>query len=538
MEKTVFHLLEDSPSDVMEQVERMHPKITDNEKEQGALLLEETYLLLRKGMDDPNLSVAVKIKKRFGDINLELTARGEAVNPIVPLTEWVDDEADLFSANLIKANSDRLSYVRQNGANIVSIRIHDSENKAIYMTVMAIILGIILGTALEAIAPAEALARLDEYIMSPIETLFMHSMMMMVPPVIFFSIINGLTHMSETADVGKIGTRMVGQSVLLIAFVSVFSVAIGMLIFPTEMTHLADMFRGGATAGESLSLMKLVTDIVPPNLIMPFTGENILQVLFLALFFGIVVNKLGKKARIAQEIIEFMDGFCIAVMEILVKFMPAMVFITTLQMMFNTDATSILVFGKLIVGQVLLCLLICALFGVIVGVFAKKSPTIYLKKLFAFAPIPIAIRSQNATLPQTINLVTQKFGVSPSLASFVIPVGTQLHLAGSCVSIALPAIMVAQVFGMAFTPEFILSLMLYVFIFTYTMPPVPGGNIIVWTSTFAAIGAPPEAVIVFLCIDPLLDMGGTMTDVFCNVTSSVLLGKKFDMLDDEIYDAA
>lgn len=539
MEKTVFRLLEDSPYDVMEQVGRMNPKITANEKEKGVLLLEETYMLLRKGMNNPDLSVTVKIKKRFGDINLELVAHGEAVNPIVPLTEWVDDEGDLFSVNLIKANSDRLGYVRQDGANIVSIRIHDSENKAIYMTVIGILLGVILGGVLKITAPDEMILWLENNIASPIESLFMNAMMMMVPLVIFFSIINGLTHISETQDVGKIGKRMVAQSLMFISFFSFISVVGGLLIFPTEMTYLADMFKGGndPVFGEGFSLIRLIIDIVPSNIVDPLKGQNILQVLFLALFFGIVINKLGKKARIAQEIIEFMDGFCLAVMEILVKFMPLVVFATTLQMVLHTDTASIFAFGKLIAGNLLLWLLISVLFGVIVGVYDKKSPTIFLKKLFSFAAVPLALRSSNAALPQTLKLVTQKFGVSPSLASFVLPVGTQLHLPGCSLTIALPTIMVARIFDKPFTPEFILSLFLYVFIFSYAMPPIPGGGIIAWSSVFAAIGAPPEAVMVFICVEPILDMGNTMINVFCNITSSVLLAKKFDMIDEKIYNA-
>ena len=152
---------------------------------------------------------------------MELIARGEAVNPIIPLTEWVDDEADLFSANLIKTNSSRMGYVRQNGANIVSIRIHDSENKAIYMTLVGIILGVLIGVALKTTCSAETVLWIENNITSPVGTLFMNAMMMMAPPVVFFSIINGLTSMSETVDIGKIGKCMVSQSVILIAFICI-----------------------------------------------------------------------------------------------------------------------------------------------------------------------------------------------------------------------------------------------------------------------------------------------------------------------------
>ena len=190
--KTVFHLLEDTPFDVMNELARMNPKITESEKIQGALILEETYTLLKKGMNNPDLSVTVKVKKRFGDIFLELTAKGEAVNPIFPLTEWVDDEADLFSVSVLKVNKDRLGYARRNGANVVTVRIYDGGKKAIYMTMLGIFLGIFLGLAFKMTLPAEILSLFDNDIISPAETMFMHATFMMVPPVIFFPLSKAL----------------------------------------------------------------------------------------------------------------------------------------------------------------------------------------------------------------------------------------------------------------------------------------------------------------------------------------------------------
>ena len=67
------------------------------------------------------------------------------------------------------------------------------------------------------------------------------------------------------------------------------------------------------------------------------------------------------------------------------------------------------------------------------------------------------------------------------------------------------------------------------------MPTMPGGSIIAWGSVFGGIGVPPETTVVFFCVSPVLDMFETMTNVFCNITASVLLAKKFDMLDEKIY---
>lgn len=271
MKERVFHLLADTPFDIMEALGRLNPKVTEEEKLRGAMILEETFLRLRKGMNAPDLSATVKIKKRFGDISVELTARGEAVNPVLSLTEWVDDEADLYSVNVLKANRDCMGYARRNGANVVSILIHEGGVKTLYLTALGLAVGLVLGGGMETALSAETLQWLEKSVTAPIATMFM------------------------------------------------------------------------------------------------------------------------------------------------------------------------------------------------------------------------------------------------------------------------TAIMMARVFDKPFTVDFLLYLTLYVFIFAYTMPPLPGAGLVAQSSVFAAIGVPPEAVILFLCVEPICDMVDTVANVGCNVASALLLAKKFDMWDEERY---
>ncbi len=537
MEKVVFHLPGDSFSKIMEYVGQVGKKVTGEERLQGQILLEETYLRLCKGMNAPDLAATVTVKKRFGDVSVELVAHGEAVNPILSLTEWVDDEADLYNVNVLKANRERMGYARRNGANVVSIIIHEGGTKEISLTVLGLVLGLCCGALMKAVLPAETLLWVEGNINEPFEAMFMHSLTMMVAPVIFFAIIAGLTNMSETADIGKMGVHMVVQSVGLVISFSALGVGVGLLLFPGELTSLSGLFEsgGGETVAGGFSLKNMLVDIIPANLVDPFKGQNLLQVLFLAIFFGVVMNRLGEKARIAREIIEFMNSFCLCVMGIVVRFVPLIVFLSMMKLAFHTGPEVLVVLGKILFGCFFFIPLCFVLFAVILAVYGKTSPTVYLRKIFAFAPVPLAINSSNAALPKTLEFANERLGISPSLASFALPVGIQLHQAGSCAYLALPAMMMARVFDKSFTVDFVLCLIVYAFIFAYTMPPVPGAGLICMGSVFSAIGVPPETVMFFLCIEPLCDMAATVVNVGCNVASSLLVAKKFDMWDDKKY---
>ena len=439
--------------------------------------------------------------------------------------------------NVLKANRDRMGYARRNGANVVSIKIHEGGEKAIYWTLFGLVLGLCCGAMMKAALPAETLLWVEGNIAEPVADMFMHALTMMVAPVIFFAIIAGITNMSETADVGKMGVRMVAQSVGFVMASAIMSVGLGLLLFPDEMTSFASVFEGGGAeaAVGGFSIKNMIVDIIPSNLVDPFKGENLMQVLFLALFFGVVVNRLGEKAHIAKELIEFMNSFCMCVMGMLVRFVPLIVFFSMMKTAFHTGPEVVVVLAKVIFGNYINMPLEFCLFAAVLAFFGKLSPSVYLRKMVAFAPVPFALSSSNAALPQTLEFVKERLGMSPNFASFALPVGGQLHQAGACAYLMMPAMMMARVFDKSFTVEFLLCLLVYVFIFAYMMPPVPGAGLICMGSVFSAIGVPPETVMFFLCIEPICDMANTAVNVACNVASSLLVAKRFNMWDENIY---
>jgi len=358
---------------------------------------------------------------------------------------------------------------------------------------------------------------------------------MMVPPLVFSAIVSGITNMSETADLGKIGARLIGQSMVIMFFTTVLSVGLGYLLFGEDLSHLAVLFKGGGSAAGSFSLKEMLLSIVPENLVDPFRGGNLMQILFLSIFFGIVLNSMGEKARLARELIEFMNSFCLNVMNIVIRVIPLVIFFSMSGLVFHTDISAFLALGKIVLGNAVSLPLCFGLFAAFITVYGRLSPMPYLRKMAAFAPLPFAICSSNGTLPQALKFVTEKLGVAGSLASFSLPLGIQFYKAGDCFCVVLPAVMMARVCGVPMDGEFFLSLVFSSMLIISTVPGVPGVGFIMMSSVFAAVGLPVEAVTFFLCVDPVVDMFCTTLNVSCNICSSMLLARKEGMLDEDVY---
>ncbi len=97
----------------------------------------------------------------------------------------------------------------------------------------------------------------------------------------------------------------------------------------------------------------MITGIIPANLIQPFATGNVLQMLFLACFFGIIVNRAGERANVVKELIEFFNFFFMDVMSVVVKFIPFVVFISMVQLMLTIGMDALLSLGIVIVANAL-----------------------------------------------------------------------------------------------------------------------------------------------------------------------------------------
>ena len=181
--------------------------------------------------------------------------------------------------------------------------------------------------------------------------------------------------------------------------------------------------------------------------------------------------------------------------------------------------------GKILVGDavgVALVFIACAAFA---AAFGGASPVSFFKELVGFAPVPFAINSSNACLPQTIDFCEGKFGVNRKLAMFTLPVGIQFNMNSTGFYIAIVTVLMARTCGIALDAETLLSLFISLFIVSFTLPGCPGSALIGLSSVFAAVGVPMGAVTVFLCIDPIASMINTVGNVASNIASTLIAGK-------------
>ena len=512
-------------------------KVTRREIFVAELLLEENFYRLAEASGDASsFSARLDVRKRFGDVDLRLSAHGEPFNPLEELNEATEDTAELYSLAILKAHRDKISHSWKKGENVISMRIHRSDSKTAVHTLIALVLGVVLGVAMKAGLGAETIRWVGDNLFLPVETIFMNALLMVAAPLIFFSVTAGITGMSDTADIGRMGGKLLMISLAKLAIMLGLAVFLGIRM--GAMPELLAMDTVNASSGgATVSVRDVIMSIVPKNIIAPFEGNNLLQVLFLALFFGMLLAKAAERAAWVRDFVSFCNRFFTDAMGTILPLMPVVVAVSMAKLMMNTELTVLLLYGRIIGGafvELLLVLTVCAVFVTVVG---RLSPAPFLRKFLTFSILPFSLRSSNGCLPDTLNFCSKKLGMEKKVAMFSVPVGIQFNMMGSGSYVVMLAILLRLTVGLTVDAEFLLSFFFAVLLLAFTFPSVPGATILVMASVFGMAGVPASAVTLFIGIDPLIDGFRTVANVAGNTVSSLLLARTEGKVDEEIYRA-
>ena len=528
-----FELTHDNFKETAAAIEETLQKLgaSGQEAETGRQLLEHIYSLQLSRR--PEVSDKVKLRKRFGDISLLIETRGEEYNPLHILGEWNEDDQDYYRTVFLKSKKEQLSYTHKNGRNIVSVKVHEAGNKQIRYTLFAMVMGILAGAVLKEMASPEITNMINKYIVTSIRTMFLNSLNMMIAPVVFFSIISGLTSISNASDIGRIGGKLVGTYMCTTVIATILSITIGLFMFHGGVPQMGTVT--GSAQGVSVSLLDMIVKVVPENLVQPIVNREMLQVIFVSILFGVTINMLGEKVQILKDLVETANTFCLRVITLLAQFIPLIAFLSMMALMFTVGVDSLLLLGKVLVGQFIGSLGMIGVYSVVMVLMGKISPVPFLKKIGGFVPIAISMGSSSAAMPFTMNYCTEKMGVSPRLSSFSIPLGATVNMDGGCFYFSIQAILLAKMYGIEMTPAFIWALFVTVVALSIGAPGVPGGSFVCLTSIIVSFGVPVEAASIVLGIDPLTSMFRTTINTIGDIAVTTALSKNEGMMDEAVY---
>ena len=501
------------------------------------LLVEELSLRMINQGYAAQINVRI-VKQLFGKIQIRMTAEGMSYNPLIEVADWTEDDDNYYTMMILKSNRQRLNFIRKNNRNVVTINVRDKTNKQLWLLVASIIGGIVCGFMMKTALSPESIAFINTNIITPINTMFLHALSMVIAPVIFFSILSGITGMGNGAGVGRIGTKLIGLYIFTSAIASIVGLSTAWLLFSGEVPQIGTISVANAEVSTyDFSLIKFIVDIIPGDLISPIVNGNMMQVIFVAMLFGSCLNALGDKVHHLQDIIGNLNEFFMNVVSVIVIFVPLIAFFAMINLVVETGVNTVLMMGRVIAGELFALSAMLGVYMLIIFFIGKISPVPFLKKIPSLIPTPFATSSSAVTMPITMKFCADKLGISPKITSFSIPIGTTINMDGTCVYMSIAAIMFIRAYGVAIDLNAVLLILAMTVSISIGTPAVPNASVIAILSVTATFGVPNDIAGILFCLAAICDRIGTCLNVVGDTAATLTLARTEKLVDEKIYSA-
>lgn len=397
-----------------------------------------------------------------------------------------------------------------------------------------VIIAILIGVALGHFHPEIGVA------LKPFGDGFIKLIKMIIAPLIFCSIVLGISGMQDVKKVGKVGIRSMlyfqlttfTAMFIALAVVNLAQPGAGMNINVEQLdtTQVGNYIEGGK---EQKGIVAFLLDIIPSNIIGSLAEGNILQVLFFAILLGVAFAKMGEKAEPVKVVFQsFLDGIFL-VIKMIMKVAPlgAMGAIGFTVGRFGLDILKSL--GMMMLWFYVACLIYIFVFIGLILYRNKISLWKFLGYIKEELLIVLGTSSSESVLPAIMDKL-KKAGCNKSVVNLVIPTGYSFNLDGTAIYLTMASVFLAQAINqpMGWSEQLFL-----LFVLTFTSngaAGVTGSGFIILAATLPVVGhIPVESIAIVFGIDRFMSEARALTNIIGNATAGLVMSKWENELDME-----
>ena len=393
-----------------------------------------------------------------------------------------------------------------------------------------ILVGLALGVVVGMLFKSLALA------LAPVGALFLNAIKMLIVPLVFVSLVAGITAMSDSAKLGRISVKTIAIYLLTTAFAVSIGLAFGTLFSPGEGMNM--VASGSEEAKQAPSLVQILVGLVPTNPVMAFAEGNILQIIVFAIALGVSMNLIGDKAAPVVRLFDSLAEVFYKLTDLVMRFAPIGVFALIAGVVASHGIEVLLplagVIGVIYLASIAHMLLI---YGGLIGGLARLSPLRFFRGIAPALAVAFSTSSSSGTLPVSIECARKNLGVSQGVAGFVLPVGATINMDGTAIYQGVLALFIAQAFGIDLNAGQYLMIILTATLASVGTAGVPGAGLIMLGLVLTSVGLPLEGVALIAGIDRILDMARTTVNVAGDLMTTTLVGSSEKELDREIYNS-
>lgn len=454
-----------------------------------------------------------------------------------------------------------------------------------------IIIGLILGIIYALLSSYLGWNQFTINWIDPFGTIFIRLLKFIAVPLVLFSIIAGISSLTDLSKLGRMGAKTLAAYLLT----TVFAVGVGLFVVNTlrpgayialeqreknrvqyelwvqntpgveildgknflsdpkyqDLVDEVDLSSDSAAdieskmkAAESLkstSPLQFIVDFVPDNIFAALSdGGRMLQVIFFGIFFGIVLIQLPPtQSKPVIDLINGINEVFLKMVEIVMNAAPFFVFALmagVIAKMADSPAEVIEIFKGLASYSIVLTLglffMIFVVYPTIVRLVVKElSFREFFRRISPAQFLAFSTSSSAATLPVTMECVRDNIGVSKNVTNFVLPIGATVNMDGTSLYQAVAVVFMAQMHLVDLSVAQQLTIVLTATLASIGSAAVPSAGLVMMIVVLESVGLNPAWIAIIFPVDRILDMIRTVVNVTGDATVSTIIAKSEGELD-------
>ncbi|SUM79849.1 dicarboxylate/amino acid:cation symporter [Staphylococcus cohnii] len=408
--------------------------------------------------------------------------------------------------------------------------------------VIALILGIAIGSILNTFAQSSFVVNVDKYVFNVIGQIFLNLIFMLVVPVVFVSIVLGVVGVGDPKLLGGIGLKTISFFLTTTAIAIIIGITLALVLQPGEgksdllksedvssYQKTLDKEDNSQSSAAKQSFDQTLINLFPKNPLQAMSEENMLQIITFAIFIGVGLIMVGSKAEAVHRLFEQTNEVLMYIVTMIMSvFAPIGTFGLVAHAFTGAGFGAIQQLGMYFF-IVLLALFIhfFVVYGSAVKFMAKSSPLKFFKGFLPAITLGFSASSSTATLPVSLKC-TKNMGVRPEVASFVQPLAATINMDGTAIMQGVATIFIAQISGVELSFMQIITVVVIAVVASIGTAGVPGVGLIMLAMVLNAVGLDPAAIGIILGIDRLLDMTRTSVNITGDAACALIISKAED----------
>lgn len=366
-----------------------------------------------------------------------------------------------------------------------------------------------------------------EAYIKPFGTIFLNLLKFVVVPLVMFSIISGIMEMQDVKKVGRLGIRALAYFM----FTTIIAVTLGLTVstlIKGKFPVIALNADPNAAEVVKVTLIDQIVNFFPKNILEPIYTMSMMQVIVIAILFGVAIVHVGEKGKALRELVTSLNAVVTKILGYILALSPVGVFCMLMPVV-AVNGPKVLGSYAVLIGADYLCFVLHALlvYAVCVALLARMNPLRFFREMAPAMLFAYSSDSSVATLPYTMQC-TERLGVKKDLGSFVLSLGATINMDGVAIYLGVTSVFIATCCGMDLNMQQYLAIALSATIASIGTPGVPGGSLALMAMVFASAGIPIEGVAIAAGIDRIVDMARTTMSITGDASCAVIMQRFHD----------